>query len=92
MKRPPRRDVLRLLREDLVGEVPGQEQAVVGLLGEQVLDRADRLVRAGHVHALLPRVAVDHGLDELGADADGVDERAALGRRAVGRRRVRPRP
>ena len=77
---------------DLVLEVPGEHQHVVGLLVEQRRRVRDRLVGAGHVQALLVHVAVDHEVDEVGADAHVVEQRGALGGRAVGGDRGARRP
>ena len=84
MKRPPRVGVRLLLRMISSLEVPGEQQHVVRLVLEQRLGRQDRQVRAGHEQALLVHVAVDDEVDEVGADADVVEQRGALGRGAVG--------
>ena len=76
--------VLGLLRQDLVGEVPGQQQHVVGLVLEQPLGRQDRQPAARHVAALLVRIAVDHVLEGLAAEAAVAEQRRALGGGAVG--------
>ena len=80
MKRPPRARILGLLRQDLLGEVPGQHQHVVGLILQQLLGRMDRLARARHVAALLEGVLVDEIRHQRGVDTEVVDQRAALGR------------
>ena len=79
------------LLDDLVLEVPRR-----GSAGSRAWSRATcsgawiGMPAPGQVAALLVRAAVDHVLDEVGADPAVVQERVALRRRAVGRRRARP--
>ena len=61
--------VLVLLLQDLVLEVPGQQQHVVRLLLEQGLGSRIGMVHPGHEAPLLVDVAVDDEVDELGVDA-----------------------
>ena len=84
MNRPPRRRYVGLLGDHLVGEVPGEQQDVVRHLGEQPLGRRDRDPHAGHVAALLLRAPVDDEVERLAADAEHVQQRAALRRGPVG--------
>ena len=77
MKWPPRRRY-GLLGDDLLGEVPGQQQTVVGPVLEESLRAEDRQVLAGHEPPLLVDVAVHHVVEQLGADADIVDQGAPL--------------
>ena len=80
-----------VLRDDLVAQVPGQDQHEVGLR----LAQRPRGARSGCASragaALLVRVAVDRVVEEVGADAAVVQQRVALGRRAVARRSTCPR-
>ena len=71
------------LLHDLLLEVPGQDQDVVGAVLLERLGVLDRDVRAREELALLVRVAVDRVLEEVGADAAEVQERVALPGRAV---------
>ena len=85
MNRPPRSRYSRLLRQDLLGEVPGQQQDVVGHRSTSA--RAGRSGRApGHEPALLVGAAVGDEVERLAADPEGVEQRAALGRRRRRRR------
>ena len=61
--------VLVLLLDDLGGEVPRQQQQVVGPIVEQDLDRPDRQPAPGHQLAVLVDVAIDDVGDEVGPDA-----------------------
>src|SRR5215207_10053662 len=78
----PGADVTHLL-DDLVLEVPRQDQDVVGLELVERLDRMDRDVHAGGEPAVLVRVAIDRELEEVGADPAIVQKRVALARRAI---------
>ena len=70
--------------QDLLGEVPREEQDDVGLVGEQVLGRVDEQVGAGRVAPLLDRRAIDDVVELGGADPAVREEGRALRRRAVG--------
>ena len=87
----PSADVAHLL-DDLVLEVPRQDQDVVGLERVDRVDRMDRDVHAGREPAVLVRVAIDRELEEVGADPAVVQKRVALARRAVAADRPCPRP
>ena len=79
---PPFADVAHLV-DDLVLQVPGQDEDVVGLGLVDGLDRLDRDVHAGREAAVLVGIAVDREVEEVGADAAVVEQRVALARRAV---------
>src|SRR5882724_11294661 len=76
--------VLLLLGEDLLGEVPREQQYLVGHQLEQAIRRVDGQMIAGHVAALLVGVAVHHEVEDVPADGERVEERRALGGGAVG--------
>ena len=78
----PLADVAHLL-DDLVLQVPGQDQDVVGPGLVDRLDRLDRDVHARREAAVLVGVAVDREVEEVGADAAVVEQRVALAGRAV---------
>ena len=80
------------LRDDLVLQVPGQDQDVVGLGLVDRLDRLDRNVHARREAAVLVGIAVDREVEEVGADAAVVEQRVALARRAVAADRLALRP
>src|SRR5262245_57050883 len=79
---PPLARVRQLL-EDLVLEVPGEYEDVVGPSFSDPLGSVDRDVRAREEAALLVRVAVDGEVDEVAADPAVVEQRVALTRRSV---------
>src|SRR5215471_10927167 len=79
---PPLPDEL-VLPDDLVLEVPGQDQQVVGARLPDAVRAADRDARAGQVVALLLGVAVHRVVKEIGADPAVVEERVSLARSAV---------
>ena len=83
MNLPPQSADMAHLRDDLVLQVPGQDQDVVGLGLVDRLDRQDRNVHARREAAVLVGVAVDGEVEEVGADAAIVEQRVALARRAV---------
>jgi hypothetical protein len=72
------------LVDDLVLEVPGQDQQVIGLGLVDGLDGLDRDVHARREAPVLVGIAVDRKVDEVGADAAVVQKRVALAGRAVG--------
>ncbi len=76
--------VLVLLPQDLVGEVPGEQQRVVGHRLDEPLRRDDRDAHARHEAPLLVGAAIDDEIQRLGPDAEGVEQRAPLGGGAVG--------
>ena len=80
----PRAGVVELL-DDLVPEVPGQDDDVVGPGRAQRVLGDDRDPAARHVLALLGRIAVDDPADQVGPHAGVVHERVALGGGTVGR-------
>ena len=86
MNWPPHSPTWRICCDDLVLQVPGQDQDVVGLGLVDGLDRLDRDVRARREAAVLVGVAVDGEVEEVGADAAVVEQRVALARRAVAAR------
>jgi hypothetical protein len=71
------------LVDDLVLQVPGKDQDVVGLSLVDRLDRMDRNVHARREAAVLIGVSVDREVEEVGADGAIVEERVALAGRAV---------
>src|SRR5579872_2043450 len=73
------RTILRLLRQDLLGEVSAQQQHEIRLPLPQRLRREDRNMHSRHVASLLVRAAVYHELQSLAADTEVVQQRAALG-------------
>src|SRR5712664_3618815 len=73
------------LFQDLVLEVPGQDEDVVGLLLVDLRWRMDRNVGSGEKLPLLVRGLVDRELDQIAADPAIVEEGVALPRRAVTR-------
>src|SRR5919106_6950594 len=75
--------VLGLLLQDLLGEVPRQQQRVVRLVLEQLLDRPDPELAAGHVAPVLERVAVDHVVENVPAEPAIAEQRRGLGGGAV---------
>src|SRR5919106_4181880 len=75
--------VLGLLLEDLLGEVPRQQQRVVRLVLEQLFDRPDPELAAWHVAAVLERIAVDHVVEDVGAEAAVAEQRGGFGGGAV---------
>ena len=78
----PGADVTHLM-DDLVLEVPRQDQDVVGLEIVESGHRMDRHMHAGREPAVLVRVAIDRELEEVGADPAIVQQRIALARSAV---------
>ena len=81
----------RQLRHDLVLQVPGQDQDVVGTCLLERVGMPDRDVRAGQELPLLVRVAVDRELEEVRTDAAVVEQRVPLARGAVAGDRACPR-
>src|SRR4051794_20241855 len=71
--------VRRLLGEDLLREIPGEQQAVVRPPGRQLLRRDDRQPGARREPPLLHRAPVGYELDQVPADSEVVQERTALG-------------
>ena len=82
-KRPPQLADRRHARHDLVADVPGQDQHVVGPGLQDPLRRVHRDAGAGQEPPLLVRADVDRVVEQIGLDAAEVQERVALGRRAV---------
>ncbi len=80
--RAPGRDVVHLL-DDLVLEVPRQDQDVVRLSLVDRIDRPDRNVHARREAAVLVGVAIDREVEEVGSDGAIVEQRVALARRAI---------
>ena len=78
----PLPDVGELLGE-LVAQVPGQDQHVVGLVLGDPLRREDRDPGAGGEPAVLVGVAVDRVRQQVGPDAAVVEQRVALAGGAV---------
>jgi hypothetical protein len=71
------------LMDDLVLQVPGEDQDVVGPGLIDCLDRTDRDVHAGGEAAVLVGVSVDREVEEIGSDSAIVEERIALAGRTV---------
>jgi len=79
--------VILLLREDFLGEVPGEQQGVIGTESEQIPGRYDGQVGAGGEASLLGGAAVGDELDAIEvipADAIEVEQGGTLGRGAIG--------
>jgi hypothetical protein len=74
-----------LLRDDLVGEVPRQQQQIVRLLVEKHFDPTDGKAAPGHQLALLVGTPVDHIGDQARIDAAAVQQRRSLGRCSIRR-------
>src|SRR5262245_46866480 len=74
---------VRELFDDLVLQIPRQDQHVVRARLLDPLRRKDRDVRAGKKPVVLVRVPVDRVLEEVGADAAVVEQRIALAGRTV---------
>src|SRR6266545_7555401 len=62
--------VLRLLREDLVCEVPGEKEHASGHALEKRFRRTDRQVCARREHALLDGAAIDDEIQDVAADPE----------------------
>src|ERR1051326_1578508 len=77
------RAILRLLRENLAGKIPRQQQHVVRHICEQLLRWKDFQVRARRVETLLDRAAVDNEIECLTAESAVIQKRAAFGRSTV---------
>src|SRR5579859_8184948 len=73
----PRADARHLL-DDLVFEVPGQHEHVVGLRLENPLRRVDRHAHSRDEPALLMWTAVDGVREQVRADAAIVEQRGGL--------------
>src|SRR6478735_2340620 len=56
---PARISISRLLADDLVSEVPGQEEQVAGSVVDEALDRLDPQATTGHQLADLVGIAID---------------------------------
>src|SRR5690606_36277446 len=78
----PGGDVAHLL-DDLVLEIPRQDQDVVGLARVDRLDLVDRDVHARREASVLVRIAIDGEFHEVSADAAIVQQRVALPGSAV---------
>ena len=76
--------------DDLVLEVPREDQDEVRTGVLERLRMLDRDVGAGQELALLVRVAIDREVEQVGADAAVVEQRVALARRAVAGDRACP--
>src|SRR5215472_16699488 len=81
---PPRLDVVKLLA-DLVPEIPGQDENVVGPGLGEAFRRVDRDMRAREELPLLHRAPVNGVLQEIRADPAVIEERVSLARGAVAR-------
>src|SRR5690349_6726480 len=77
-------NVLLLLGNDLVGEVPCQQQDIVGLGPHKFVHIENRQRDTRHVKPLLVGASVDDEIEAFGADAEGVEQRASLCCRTVG--------
>jgi hypothetical protein len=66
------------LRDDLLLEVPGEDQDEVGAFLLERLGVVDRDVRAWEELALLIRIAVDGELEQVAPDPAVVEQRVAL--------------
>src|SRR5271170_355361 len=64
-----------LLTKNLIGEIPAQQEHVVGHFLQQLFGAEDREVFSGHVETLFMNVAVHYEIHKLHADADVVDHR-----------------
>ena len=71
--------VLLLLLQDFVSEVPSQQQAIVGTVGQELLGVMDFESRPRRVVTLLHGAAIDDVIERVTADAEVVEERASLG-------------
>lgn len=80
---PTALSVLRLLRQDFVSEVPGQQKGVIRHCLQELLGRVNGKMDAGHVSSLLVRIAIDDEIQGLLTNAAVIQERAALGGCAV---------
>src|SRR5262245_22276070 len=78
----PGSDVVELF-DDLVAQVPRQNEHVIGPRLGQAFGRVDRDVRARQELALFERTPIDGVLDEVRADAAVVQQSVALAGRAV---------
>src|SRR5215467_5793418 len=83
----PGPDVAKLLR-DLLPEVPGQDENVVGFGLRQPLGRVDGDMGAGQELALLHRAPVNGVGQQVGPDAAVVQQGVALARGAVAGHRL----
>src|SRR5262249_12045442 len=79
----PAAAVLRLLLDDLVREVPGEDQEIVGLRLQDPLYRDDRDVRARRVEPVLEPAPVGEEVQERSVDPVVVQERVPLRRGPV---------
>ena len=75
--------VLLLLFENLVGEIPGEQQTVVRLIFYKMVRRADTQVRARRVVPLFNRTSINDIIDQVFANAKIVQQRAAFSRRSI---------
>src|SRR5208337_2048815 len=75
--------VFRLLRQNFVSEIPGQQKRVIRHCLQELLWRTDGKMDAGHVSPLLVRTSIDHEIQTFLTDAAVIQERAALGGCAV---------
>src|SRR5437870_8697567 len=72
-----------LLIEDFVGEIPSQQQRVIGHFLEELGGRDDRDMRAGSRASLFVSAAVRDKIESLFSEAKEIQQRASFGRRAV---------
>src|SRR5467141_805229 len=75
--------VCMLLLEDLVGQVPGQEEQVVRAAVTHRVGGEDGQMGAGRIQALLDGGPVDDEVQRLAADAAVVEQGRTLGGSAV---------
>src|SRR5690606_26235869 len=80
--RAPADDVVHLA-DNLVLEVPWQDEDVVRLCLVDRIDRLDRDMHAWCEAAVFVGIAIDREVEEIGADGAIIEQRVALSRRAV---------
>jgi hypothetical protein len=65
--------ILRLLSQDLLGEIPRQKEYIVWHRFDQLFGRMDLQMCAGRVPALLDRAAIDDEIKRLRPDSEVVE-------------------
>jgi len=75
--------ILGLLLDDLIGEIPGEQQDVFGLVVQQSFRRDHWYMGAGRIQSLFQRAAVNDVREQVGADFQETEQCIPFGRRAV---------